>query len=105
MIIVTTDYDHDGNATIMLTDTTFSGGHACIDVQKNVVNYLVRFNNGTTLIDTIENCYHVNEALKQAAYEIADTLALDASNHDNNCNYNTVYARLRDTLDSELNLC
>ena len=106
MIICTVDRDYDLHAiTVMLTDTSYSGGFARIDAQNNVVDYLVRYNNGAKLTDAIEGYYHVNEALQQAVYEVADFLAFDASNHDNNCNYDTVYTRLRDIFEFELNLC
>lgn len=105
MITCTVDYDRTNNVTAMLTDTTFSGGFARIDTCKNGVEYLVRYNNGTTLTDTIEGCYHVAEALQQAVCEVADALAFDASEKDRTCDYFTAYTMLRETLDSELNLC
>lgn len=105
MITCTVDYDNYGDVTVMLTDTSYSGGFARIDAHKNDVEYLVRYNSGVTSSDVIENYHHVTEALQQAVYEIADLLAFNASDNNSNCDYDTVYTRLRKTLEFELNLC
>ena len=103
MITCTVDYSY-GDVTAMLTDTTYSGGFARIDVYRDAsVSYLVRYNNGEEEAETFdEDVYSVKEAVEQAVYSVADFLAFDASNHG--IEYDIAYSRIRSALGTELHI-
>ena len=104
MIICTVDYGNYGDVTAMLTDTTYSGGFARIDVDHDAsVSYLVRYNDGKKEAETFDgDVYSVKEAVEQAVYAIADVLAFNATNND--IDYDIAYNAVRLALGTELHI-
>lgn len=105
MITCTVDYDRNDNATVMLTDTTYSGGFARIDTYNGTTTVLIRYNG--FVVAPFETKYNSDDttAIETACKDIAHALAMDAVLTQGETNYNKCYGALMESLADALKLC